>query len=133
MPGIMVDRKAAPTDNPPVIEKIIIGILGGINSASTDEQATNAVACPSGYPSSFIRGIIICPIAAMAAEELPEIAPNSAQVKTVTAPKPPLRRPTIELTKSSKRFEIPPSAIKIPAKINKGKANRAKPPLVLKP
>ena len=41
---------------------------------------------------------MICPIAAIEADELPDIAPKSAQVTTVTAPNPPLTRPTIELT-----------------------------------
>jgi hypothetical protein len=39
----------------------------------------------------------------------------------------------MELTKSSKRSDIPPSAISIPARINNGSAKRAKPLAKLKP
>ena len=125
-PGITVDRNAAPTEIPPVTAKTIIGIEGGIISARTDEQATSAVAWPAGYPSLIMRGIMIWPIAAMAADDEPEIAPNSAQVTTVTAPSPPLSRPMKALTKARRRSEIPPCAISVPAMTNRGKASRAK-------
>ena len=45
-----VERKAAPTEIPPVTANTIIGMEGGIISARTEEQATSAVAWPGGYP-----------------------------------------------------------------------------------
>ena len=45
---MMVERKAAPTEIPPVTAKTIMGMEGGIISASTDEHATSAVAWPGG-------------------------------------------------------------------------------------
>ena len=73
-----------------------------------------------------MRGIMIWPMAAIAAEEEPEIAPNSAQVTTVTAPSPPLSLPTKALTKFSSLSEIPPSAITVPAITKSGSARSAK-------
>ena len=73
-----------------------------------------------------MRGIMIWPMAAMAAEDEPEIAPNRAQVTTVTAPSPPLSRPTNAFTKLSRRSEIPPWAIRVPAITNSGSASSAK-------
>ena len=69
---------------------------------------------------------MIWPIAAIAAEDDPEIAPNRAQVTTVTAPSPPLSLPTNALTKFSRRSEMPPCAITVPAITNKGSASSAK-------
>ena len=73
-----------------------------------------------------MRGIMIEPMAAMAAEDEPEIAPNSAQVTMVTAPRPPLSRPTSAFTKLSRRSDIPPSAMMVPAITKSGSASRAK-------
>ena len=73
-----------------------------------------------------MRGIMIWPMAAMAAEDEPEIAPNRAQVTIVTAPRPPLSLPTKAFTKLSRRSEIPPSAINVPAITNIGRASNAK-------
>ena len=121
-----VERKAAPTEIPPVTANTIIGMEGGIISARTEEQATSAVAWPGGYPSRTMRGIMIEPMAAMAADDEPEIAPNSAQVTMVTAPSPPLSRPTSAFTKLSRRSDIPPSAMMVPAITKSGSASRAK-------
>ena len=73
-----------------------------------------------------MRGIMIDPMAAMAADDEPEIAPKSAQVTMVTAPRPPLSLPTSVLTKASRRSDIPPSAMMVPAITNSGSASRAK-------
>lgn len=121
-----MERKAAPTEIPPVTAKTIIGMDGGIMSASTNKQATRAVAWPGGYPSRTMRGIMIDPMAAVAAEDEPEIAPKSAQVTMVTAPSPPLSLLTSAFTKLSRRSDIPPSAMMVPAITKSGSASRAK-------
>ena len=71
---------------------------------------------------------MIEPIAAMAAAPLPEMAPNRAQEITVTAPRPPLKRPTKALMKSIRRSEMPLAPIKVPAMMKSGSASKAKPP-----
>ena len=73
-----------------------------------------------------MRGIMICPMAAIAAEDEPEIAPNRAQVTTVTAPSPPFSLPTNAPTKLRRRSEIPPWAIRVPAITKSGNASSAK-------
>ena len=55
-----------------------------------------------------MRGIMIEPMAAMAAEDEPEIAPNSAQVTMVTAPSPPFSLPTSVFTKGEQALGHPP-------------------------
>ena len=55
-----------------------------------------------------MRGIMIEPMAAMAADDEPEIAPNSAQVTMVTAPSPPLSRPTKRVHEVEQAVGHPP-------------------------
>ena len=64
----------------------------------------------------------------MADEPLPAMAPNSAQVTTVTAPSPPRTEPMKELTKRTSCSEIPLAPMSDPATTNSGRASSAKLP-----
>ena len=60
------------------------------------------------------------PTADTVATEEPVIAPNSAQVMTSTQPNAPRSLPTIALIKFTIASEMPPLAIRSPARKNAG-------------
>jgi AGCS family alanine or glycine:cation symporter len=68
------------------------------------------------------QGTITMPAAAADAE--PEIAPNSAFAPTLVTSSAPGHFPRIAITKSTRRFAIPPRFIRFPAKIKNGIAVR---------
>jgi hypothetical protein len=75
-----------------------------------------------GYPSSFIEGIMIDPMAATVAGAEPEMAPKNAQARKETTARPPGSQPTRERARLTSRLETPPVSIRLPARIKKGTA-----------
>ncbi|GAI49907.1 unnamed protein product [marine sediment metagenome] len=63
------------------------------------------------------------PIQAIAAESVPEIAPNNAVVATVIVPNALLTCPTIELTKLISLVASPLASITLPSKMKRGTAS----------
>ena len=68
-------------------------MLGGIRGPIVAEMEANAAAKSEGYPSSFIPGMVMPPIAEAVATPDPEIAENRAEAATVTTPKLPFTEP----------------------------------------
>ena len=80
----------------------------------------------SSYPSFFISGPMIAPMADVAAAAEPDMAPNSMFANTFTKAKPAGQRPTNTRARFISRIAIPPLFIIFPAKTKKGIANKAK-------
>src|SRR5699024_1413869 len=119
-PGTAAAKKQANTETLPDHAYKIIIIDGGINIPNIPEAANSAPTKPSGYPFSLNLSDIIEPMAVNVAEELPEIAPNIAQLTTVTMASPPFMVPTNFSTASTSFLPIPPEFIKVPAIIKSG-------------
>jgi hypothetical protein len=66
------------------------------------------------------------PIAAIAAEAEPEMAPNMVQLTTHTIPNPPLILPKKDMVKAISLREISASLINPPAIMNRGRASSVK-------
>jgi hypothetical protein len=66
------------------------------------------------------------PIDETAAVAEPEMAPNIMQVSTLTYDSPPVKWPTRAAAKSISRRAIPPSPIKMPARMKNGMASSGK-------
>ncbi len=60
------------------------------------------------------------PIAKVVATELPLIAAKIMQVTTQVAGSPPCTPPTIERANSTRRREMPPTSIRLPARMKNG-------------
>src|SRR5699024_6974001 len=78
------------------------------------------------YPFSFIEGITIFPIAAVAAVVDPDIDENIIVARTVTIANPPRIWPTITFAILIIFCETPPFPMIEPAKIKNGIANSGK-------
>src|SRR6056297_1510138 len=122
-PGITVAKKHARTDCPPTHAKRIIDILGGISNPSTPAEESNAVINPFSYPLSIILGYMIPPIEVSVADALPETAPKTAQLITVTTDKLPLNLPNFFSIALTSCWPMPPLFMTEPARINKGIVN----------
>src|SRR5690625_7824548 len=70
--------------------------------------------------------INVGPIAAVVADDEPDIVASDLDVNIATAPKPPRIQPTNALAKSINLLEIPPVVITVPARIKNGIANNVK-------
>lgn len=64
----------------------------------------------------------IAPTAKVVATDEPETAAKIMQVSTQVMGKPPCTPPTMLFANSTKRREMPPVSIRLPAKIKKGMA-----------
>ena len=104
-------------------------MLGGIITPSSAEEAIVAAAKFLSYLFFNISGIIIAPTAAAVAALEPEIAAKNAQVTTATIASPPEIWPNKLLHKFTRRLEIPPELIRLPASTKNGIAKRVKLPL----
>jgi hypothetical protein len=107
--------------------------LGGIRSPNRDALDMRAEDTPLGYPAAYIRGSIMVPIEERVAKPLPEIAPNSAQEMTMTAPSPPRIRPTNISTRLMRLSPIPLFSIRFPDRMNKGIATKMRELTLLNP
>ena len=65
-------------------------------------------------------GISTVPMAKVVATEEPETAPNIMQVSTQAIGKPPCTPPTMLLANSTRRREMPPVSMMLPARMKKG-------------
>src|SRR5699024_721959 len=86
-------------------------ILGGIIGPIVEDVATILDENRTSYPSLFIAGIIIPPIAAAAAMAVPVNAEKNILAKITTIARPPGNGPTNVFEKSINRLEIPPFVI----------------------
>jgi hypothetical protein len=66
----------------------------------------------------------MAPIAKVVATDEPDTAAKIMQVSTQVIGRPPWMPPTIERAKSTRRCEIPPVSIRLPARMKKGIAAR---------
>ena len=127
IPGIYPARKSAVIETPPLAKEYTIRILlGGIDNPVVAEAMLTAALKFSGYPSFFISGCIILPMADAEAAAEPEIAPKSIFPRTLTIATPPGIPPTNTRAKSINRMAIPPLFIIFPASIKNGIARSAK-------
>jgi len=62
----------------------------------------------------------MAPMAKVVATLEPDTAANIMHVKTQDMARPPCTRPTMDFARSTKRCEMPPAAIKLPARIKNG-------------
>src|SRR5690606_22256505 len=69
-----------------------------------------------------ISGINTDPIAAVVADDDPDTVANNKDVKTATAPNPPLIQPTKALANWTNLRATPPDCMRWPARIKKGTA-----------
>ena len=65
-------------------------------------------------------GIKIAPMAKVVATDEPDTAAKIMQVSTQVMGRPPCTPPTIDLANSTKRRDMPPVSIKLPAKMKNG-------------
>ena len=101
-------------------------MLGGMMGAIIDAHAVTATAKSARYPSFFMAGIIIEPIAVKSAKAEPEIAPMNMLVRILACANPPRKCPIHPLDKLTNRVVIPDTPINSPANTNKGIANNEK-------
>src|SRR5512134_152355 len=66
----------------------------------------------------------MAPMAKVVATLEPETAAKIMQVSTQVMARPPCRPPTMDLAKSTSRREMPPTSIRLPARMKKGMAAR---------
>src|SRR5690606_13938758 len=97
----------------------IIGMDGGMMTPSSAEVACSAAEKFSGYPMRTNAGMRMEPTANVVATDDPDTAAKIRHVMTQLAAKPPCIPPTSDLAKSTRRFEIPPSSMSLPARIKK--------------
>src|SRR5699024_4650817 len=87
---------------------------------NSPDVPTVAAAKAFGYFFRSISGIRIEPIAAVVADDDPDIEAKKPDVSIVTAPNPPLNHTTKAFAKFIKRFEMPPVVIIFPDNMKKG-------------
>ncbi len=104
----------------------IIGIDGGMTTPSSALVACSAAAHGRGYPCLISAGIRIAPIANVVATDEPETAAKIMQVSTHVIGSPPCTPPTSDFAKSTRRREMPPLSIRLPARIKNGIAANGK-------
>src|SRR5699024_3066662 len=126
IPGIAPARNISPTDNFDNQAIIIITLLGGIITPTTDAEAFNAAENEEGYPFFFISGINTPPTATASAAADPDTPAIPIFVTTETEAKPPGNDRTNESAKLIIRIATPPCSIILPIKIKNGIAKNAK-------
>src|SRR5690554_7412989 len=96
-------------DVPPLASEYIIRILdGGIISPMEDEVILMAAPYSFEYPSFFIRGARMLPMAEAAATADPAMAPKSIAATTLIWARPPGNEPVRLLAKFIRRCAMPP-------------------------
>src|SRR5699024_1008459 len=108
IPGIAPARNISPTDNFDNQAIIIMTLLGGIITPTTEAEAFNAAENEEGYPFFFISGINTPPTAAASAAADPDTPAIPIFVTTETAASPPGNDRTNESAKLIIRFATPP-------------------------
>src|SRR5690606_35523216 len=98
--------------------------LGGISDDKMPQQPCNDAANDAAYPFFFIAGSMIEPTAAVPPMAEAQRVPKSALPSTITAARPPAKRPTSALANRISRAVIPPYSIMTPANTNMGKARK---------
>ena len=120
-PGITDPMNSPFTDTLVIDEYTISTIDGGMIGPSMDDAT--APAKWSGYPSSFIPGMVMPPIADAVATPDPEMAPKRADVSTVITPRLPLMKPMKALARFISLLVILRD-IRLPARMKNGIARR---------
>jgi hypothetical protein len=90
------------------------------------EAAATAPASSGGYPFFFMWGMVRPPIAATVAGFEPEIEPKNSDAPVVILARAAGLRLSINCTKLIIRFDIPPLAMRFPARIKNGIAIKGK-------
>ena len=101
-------------------------MLGGMMTPIAPAQAESAAAKEVSYFFSVISGIMKEPIAETVAGPEPEIAAKNMQAIVVTSARPPVTWPTSLLKRLSRRREMPPYIMKLPATTKNGIARSVK-------
>src|SRR5699024_1605663 len=126
IPGIAPARNISPTDNFDNQAIIIMTLLGGIITPTTEAEAFNAAENEEGYPFFFISGINTPPTAAASAAADPDTPAITILVTTETADNPPGNDLINESAKLIIRFATPSFSIILPIKMKNGIAKNAK-------
>ena len=121
IPGTYPAMNSAATEVPPAASEYVIKALdGGISSPDGADAPLVAAQSALSYPCSSSPFSTMLPTAAAAADAEPEIAPKRAFAPTFVTSKAPGSFPSIAITKSTRRFAIPPWFIRFPARMKKG-------------
>ena len=98
----------------------IKSVDGGIRVEVAPAEASRAAANCGGYPCRRRPGSVTFPIAAVSADDEPEMPWKNSEATTMAEPRPPRPRPTVMFATSISRAAMPPSDMIAPAKINRG-------------
>jgi hypothetical protein len=101
-------------------------MLGGIMGPMDPAVATRDAEYAREYPLEIISLMSRAPIAAVAAMADPVTAAKIIEATIATMPRPPGQCPTRASEKLVIRLEIPPTAMRFPARIKRGIATKAK-------
>ncbi len=104
----------------------IIGIDGGMITASVAADDIAAAASGAGYPFDFIAGIRIEPSAATSATAEPEISAKNSDEPIDTWASPPRIQPNSADANAISRREMPDAFMIAPARMNSGMASSGK-------
>ncbi len=105
---------------------MIRSIAGGTRVETPPAEAKTAVANAGGYFRCRIAGRATEPMAAVFALGEPEMPENSIVDRMTTRPRPPGRRPTNCIARSTIRRAMPPCEMSAPASTNSGTASSGK-------
>src|SRR5258706_7643536 len=105
---------------------MIIGIDGGMITASVAAEDITAAASGAGYPFDFIAGMRIDPSAETSATAEPEISAKNIDEPIETIASPPRMKPRMADAKAISRREIPDAFMIAPARMKSGIAIRGK-------
>ena len=122
----MPATKSWTTDVSAITAYRIIGIEGGMITASVADDDITAAASGAGYPLAFIAGIRIDPSAAMSATAEPEISAKNIDAPTDTCARPPRIQPNSADATAISRCEMPDAFMIAPARMNSGIASSGK-------
>ena len=124
--GVMPAANRAPIDIPETTPMMIRSIAGGTRVETPPAEAKTAVAKAGGYCRWRIAGRATEPIAAVFALGEPEMPENSIVDRMTTRPRPPGKRPTNCIARSTIRRAMPPCEMSEPARTNSGTASSGK-------
>ena len=99
---------------------MIMGIEGGMITASVAELDVTAAAKATGYPFFFIAGIRIEPSAATSATAEPEISAKKSEAEIDTIARPPRMNPNTADANAMSRCEMPDEFMIAPARMKSG-------------
>ena len=101
-------------------------MLGGMIGPIIAAHASTAAANSGRYPSRFMAGIIIEPIAARSARPDPESADMNMLATMLACARPPRRCPTSARERPTRRSVIPATFMSSPARTKSGTASSGK-------